>query len=81
VAQQVLIALTDAQGKRPLRTYSELRNFILPYTSNSLDLDLVLEILVGSGLIFQLPESPSNRYQLVHDYLVPFIRTIKSQNC
>ncbi len=74
VAQQVLIALTDEQGKRPLRTYNELRNFILSYTSNILDLNLVLEILVGSGLIFQLPESPSNRYQLVHDYLVPFIR-------
>lgn len=74
VAQQVLLALTDERGKRPLRNYNELRNFILPYTSNSLDLDLVLEILVGSGLIFQLPESLSNRYQLVHDYLVPFIR-------
>jgi WD40 repeat protein len=74
IAQQVLILLTDEQGKRPLRTYNELRTGILPYSSNTLDLDLVLEILVGSGLVFQLPELPSNRYQLVHDYLVPFIR-------
>ena len=74
IAQQVLILLTDEQGKRPLRTYNELRTNLLPYSSNTLDLDLVLAILTGSGLVFQLPESPSNRYQLVHDYLVPFIR-------
>ena len=84
IAQQVLILLTDEQGKRPLRTYNELRTGLLTdsneaYKSKSkLDLDsslnLVLEILIGSGIIFQIPELESNRYQLVHDYLVPFIR-------
>ncbi|WP_223805611.1 hypothetical protein [Pseudanabaena sp. UWO310] len=74
IAQQILILLTDEQGKRPLRTYNELRTGLLSYSSNTVDLDLVLEILIGSGLVFQLPEVPSNRYQLVHDYLVPFIR-------
>jgi WD40 repeat protein len=74
IAQQVLILLTDEQGKRPLLTYNELRTGLLSYSSNTADLDLVLEILIGSGLIFQLPEVPSNRYQLVHDYLVSFIR-------
>ncbi|PZO36980.1 MAG: hypothetical protein DCF19_20055 [Pseudanabaena frigida] len=74
IAQQVLILLTDEQNKRPLCTYNDLRTGLLPYSSNTADLDLVLEILIGSGLIFQLPEVPSNRYQLVHDYLVPFIR-------
>ncbi len=74
IAQQVLILLTDEQGKRPLLTYNELRTGLLSYSSNTEDLDLVLEILIGSGLIFQLPEIPSNRYQLVHDYLVSFIR-------
>jgi WD40 repeat protein len=74
LAQQVLILLTDDQGKRPLRTYNELRTGLLSYSSNTEDLDLVLEILIGSGLIFQLSEVPSNRYQLVHDYLVSFIR-------
>ena len=34
----------------------------------------MLEILVGSGIVLQVPESPSDRYQLVHDYLVSFIR-------
>jgi WD40 repeat protein len=47
---------------------------LLSYSSNTEDLDLVLEILIGSGLLFQLSEVPSNRYQLVHDYLVSFIR-------
>jgi WD40 repeat protein len=74
LAQQVLILLTDDQGKRPLRTYNELRTGLLSYSSNTEDLDLVLEILIGSGLLFQLSEVPSNRYQLVHDYLVSFIR-------
>ncbi len=74
IAQQVLILLTDEQGKRPLRTYNELWTSLLPHSSNTVDLDLVLEILTGSGLVFKLPEVDSNRYQLVHDYLVPFIR-------
>ena len=38
------------------------------------DLDLVLKILVVSGLVLLIQESPENRYQLVHDYLVEVIR-------
>jgi len=74
IAQQVLILLTNEQSKRPLLTYNELRNGILTYSSDTRDLDLVLEILIGSGLIFQISDIDSNRYQLIHDYLVPFIR-------
>ncbi|AFY46334.1 WD40 repeat-containing protein [Nostoc sp. PCC 7524] len=37
-------------------------------------LDLVLEIVVKSGLVVLLPENPADRYQLVHDYLANFIR-------
>ncbi|MFQ4138961.1 ATP-binding protein [Nodosilinea sp. PGN35] len=37
-------------------------------------LDLVLDILVGSGLVFLLPDIPIDRYQLVHDYLVSYAR-------
>ncbi|MBD1837956.1 WD40 repeat domain-containing protein [Coleofasciculus sp. FACHB-501] len=29
---------------------------------------------MGSGLVVRVPESPADRYQLVHDYLVAFIR-------
>ncbi|MBN4000734.1 ribosome assembly protein 4 [Nostoc sp. LPT] len=37
-------------------------------------LDLVLEIVVKSGLVVLLPENPFDRYQLVHDYIALFIR-------
>ncbi|MEG3858390.1 nSTAND1 domain-containing NTPase [Microcoleus sp. herbarium12] len=37
-------------------------------------LDLILDILVGHGLLFLLREAPEDRYQLVHDYLVRPIR-------
>ncbi len=37
-------------------------------------LNLVLEIFVQSGLVVLLPESPNDRYQLVHDYIATFIR-------
>jgi len=37
-------------------------------------LDLILKILIGSGLVFRVPEEPQDRYQLVHDYLVEPIR-------
>nr|MDZ8288500.1 ribosome assembly protein 4 [Nostoc sp. ChiSLP01] len=37
-------------------------------------LDLILEIFVQSGLVVLLPENPTDRYQLVHDYIAGFIR-------
>ncbi len=37
-------------------------------------LELILQILVGSGLVFRIREEPEDRYQLVHDYLVDPIR-------
>jgi WD40 repeat protein len=78
IAQQVLILLTDDQGKRPLQNYTQLRTGLLSYSINNTkldsELDLVLEILTGSGLISQISEGANYRYQLVHDYLVPFIR-------
>ncbi len=67
----VLFLLTDENNNRPLKTRAELaiESLIEPPK-----LDLILEILEKSGLIFLLLESPTNRYQLVHDYLVEFIR-------
>ncbi|HEY9649913.1 MAG TPA: hypothetical protein V6C95_04570, partial [Coleofasciculaceae cyanobacterium] len=67
----ILYLLTDENDNRPLKTPGELA------TESGLDtqqLDLILEILEKSGLIFLLPEVPANRYQLIHDYLVEFIR-------
>ncbi|MEW6497972.1 MAG: hypothetical protein AB1589_36550, partial [Cyanobacteriota bacterium] len=42
-------------------------------------LDLILKILVGSGLVFRVPEAQQVRYQLVHDYLVEPIRSKSKQ--
>jgi hypothetical protein len=70
-AQQVLLSLTDEHDTRPIKTYVELANAL---GKDADKLDLILEILVGSGLVFQLPEVTTRRYQLVHDYLVAFIR-------
>ncbi|GAA6618669.1 hypothetical protein [Scytonema sp. NUACC26] len=45
----------------------------LPISLSS-SLDLILEILVGSGLVLRMREESGDRYQLVHDYLVEPIR-------
>ncbi len=71
LAKQILYFLTEDQGTRPLKTRTELaeeaevdKNQLAP----------VLHILVGAGLVFELPSASIRYYQLVHDYLVPFIR-------
>ncbi|WP_271254809.1 NACHT and WD repeat domain-containing protein [Pseudanabaena sp. Chao 1811] len=38
------------------------------------NLSLVLAVLVGSGLAFRVSSAPDDRFQLIHDYLVSFIR-------
>jgi WD40 repeat protein len=72
VARLLLYLLTDENNTRPLKTKDELV-VQLPESEN-LDLVLILNIFVASGLVLLLPESPEDRYQLVHDYLVEFIR-------
>ncbi|WP_392535777.1 hypothetical protein [Nostoc sp. C117] len=71
VARLVLYLLTDENGTRPLKTRAEL---VADLAVEADKLDLVLEIFVASRLVLLLPESPADRYQLVHDYLVSFIR-------
>lgn len=77
---QVLFALTDDRNTRPLKTQAQLLNTIEEANSQELEqkklnqLNLILTILVGSGLVFRVPEEPEDRYQLVHDYLVQPIR-------
>ena len=71
VAQLVLYLLTDENNTRPLKTRAELAEAL----DGEVDkLDLVLEILLTSGIVFLIPQSPADCYQLVHDYLVGFIR-------
>ncbi|NEQ81460.1 MAG: hypothetical protein F6K26_14765 [Moorea sp. SIO2I5] len=78
-AELILYCLTDENNTRPLKTrgelYSNLSNLGVGETEK---LDLILEILVRSGLVLLVPELPSQRYQLVHDYLVVFIRQQRS---
>ncbi|MEO8890664.1 MAG: WD40 repeat domain-containing protein [Coleofasciculaceae cyanobacterium] len=77
---QVLFTLTDDRGTRPLKTQAQLLNSSEDTNSQQLEhqklnqLNLILTILVGSGLVFRVPEEPEDRYQLVHDYLVQPIR-------
>ncbi|MGD1714327.1 eIF2A-related protein [Dapis sp. BLCC M172] len=74
LAWLVLLLFTDDNNTRPLKTQAELMkesNF------NAEELELVLKIFVDSGLVFLLPQNPADHYQLVHDYLVGFIRQRK----
>ena len=85
---KILFALTDENGTRPLKTKDELVT-LYSLVSLRLDnylsidkreiithdqIDLILKILVGSGLLFRVPDEPQDRYQIVHDYLVAPIR-------
>ncbi|MBD2055006.1 hypothetical protein H6F88_03045 [Oculatella sp. FACHB-28] len=76
IAQLVLFLLTDENGTRPFKTRLELLEELelTGITIPPKQLDLVLEIMVGSGLVLNVPELPGDRYQLVHDYLVSYIR-------
>ncbi|MEQ8757894.1 MAG: hypothetical protein RID09_30860 [Coleofasciculus sp. G1-WW12-02] len=78
VGELVLYLLTDEKNTRPLKTrrdlVSELTALPLDWVMDSQQLELVLKIFVDSGLVVLLPEKPEDRYQLVHDYLVGFIR-------
>ena len=75
IAKLVLYLLTDENNTRPLKTRANLE---LELDVKTEKLDLVLEILVKSGLVLRVPASPVDRYQLVHDYLVPFVRQQQS---
>src|SRR5579883_1243296 len=81
---QLLFELTDEKGTRPLKAKVELADSLLSkveeirHNSSSVlstsTLDLILEILVGSGLVLRVLEESGEHYQLVHDYLVEPIR-------
>ncbi|MEG4070996.1 hypothetical protein QUA42_27370, partial [Microcoleus sp. Pol11C2] len=75
IAELVLYLLTDENNTRPQKTLAELAANL---ESNSEELELVLNIIFKSGLVLEVPATPIERYQLVHDYLVPFIRKQQS---
>ena len=70
-AALVLYLLTDENNTRPLKTRAELAAALAAEADK---LELVLDILLKSGIVFLIPQFPADRYQLVHDYLVSFIR-------
>ncbi|MEO1069445.1 MAG: hypothetical protein AAFW95_10055, partial [Cyanobacteria bacterium J06638_6] len=80
LARLVLYLLTDVDREnrpyRPQKSREDLEEELelrgVEYLADQLD--LVLDILVGSGLIFLMPDIPIDRYQLVHDYLVSYAR-------
>ena len=83
LAELVLYLLTDENNTRPLKTRSdlirELRELAQYIEQKNHDLDTILKIFVASGLVCLFPEIPVERYQLVHDYLVYFIRQQHSE--
>lgn len=74
-ARLLLYFLTEESGIRPLKKQAELLADLTPELAVHPDnLEEILKILEKAGLVFMLPELPESRYQLVHDYLVKFIR-------
>ncbi|MEA5616405.1 hypothetical protein VB711_00915 [Cronbergia sp. UHCC 0137] len=71
---QLLFELTDDKGTRPLKSKVDLGNILGENQTFDQVWELILEILVGSGLVVQIKEELGERYQLVHDYLVEPIR-------
>ncbi|MCT7968379.1 GUN4 domain-containing protein [Laspinema sp. D1] len=84
LAELILYLLTDENNTRPLKTRADLETDLQLLTTDLLDepdrLNLILYVFVKSGLVFMLPELPANRYQLVHDYLVSFVRDKNEEN-
>jgi WD40 repeat protein len=76
LARAALYLLSDESGTRPLKSRLELEEELTlgEFLPTPAQLDLVLKILVGSGIIFELPEVGGVRYQLVHDYLGDLIQ-------
>jgi hypothetical protein len=80
LARLVLYLLTDIDREsRPYRPQKSRQDLEEELDLRGADyredqLNLVLDILVGSGLVFLLPDIPIDRYQLVHDYLVSYAR-------
>jgi WD40 repeat protein len=77
VAETLLYFLTDDRGTRPRRTREELEKDlkdIVQIQVSKEQLDLILTVFVGCGLVMLLPDAPADRYQLVHDYLAELIR-------
>jgi WD40 repeat protein len=73
----VLYLLTDESNQRPFKTQAELSTELAELEDTN-QLELILNVLVSSGLVVLFPDVPE-RYQLIHDYLVDLIRYLQRQ--
>jgi WD40 repeat protein/archaellum biogenesis ATPase FlaH len=71
--------LTDEDDSHPLKTLNNLKKelFSESSTAEADQLNVVLSILVESGLVVMLRLHSTQYYQLVHDYLASFVRKQK----
>ena len=76
IAELLFYLLTDENNSRPLKAHNQLVEVLklIELNSESNQIDVVLEILVISGLVHKYEGNES--YQLVHDYFVIPIRKI-----
>ena len=72
----ILYLLTDENNTRPLKTKEDIKNDLknLEMPANAENMMIIFDIFTASGLVFIIPEKPLDRYQIVHDYLVEYIR-------
>ena len=79
VASAILYILSDGLNEssdRPLKNYLEIEEALAAadLTPSPQQIQLVLDILIGSGLVFERLEISGIRYQLVHEYLSSLIQ-------
>ncbi|MBD2665932.1 WD-40 repeat protein [Richelia sinica FACHB-800] len=75
ITWHLLFALTDEKGRRPIKTTDQLIKELQIHESFTSSVwELIISILVESGLILKWQEEIDYSYQLVHDYLVELIR-------
>ena len=79
VASAILYILSDGLNEssdRPLKSHLEIEEALAAadLTPSPQQIQLVLDILIGSGLVFERLEISGIRYQLVHEYLSDLIQ-------
>ena len=78
IAKILLYLLTEENLTRPLKNKTDLKHELSSLAIHKKiiqnNFEVILKILLGSGLVVEIPEKSSFQYQLVHDYLVNLIR-------
>ena len=82
LAYQLMFLLTDKQGRRPIKSSEELEAGIRQLGQGTENVGMILQILVLSDLVSEVQDrdGETSKYQLVHDYLVEYVRAIEEQD-